>query len=240
MSVRRKLAFAQRILLALSAHRGMTDRPAKTAQRVPNAPDMNVLDLIVLDLIEQSARRDLADQPVMTVPSVPSADPAMIVLLVPSAANVTSVAHLPVGTAHALITLTKRLVTATTARAGENVLALTGMIVRRVATTGMSAPHAGATEMTDRFVRPDPSALSVLVLTAQTARRDATTVTRDPHEAQIDSTARHAGMIVPTAPSVETPRSTLTSRTNPRSLRTTTSCSNASRRRPRWPSTSRA
>jgi hypothetical protein len=204
MSVRRKLEFAQRILLALSAHRVMTDRHAKTVQ------------------------------------CVPSADPAMIVLLVPSAANVTSVAHLPVGTAHALITLTKRLVTATTARAGENVLALTGMIVRRVATTGMSAPHAGATEMTDRFVRPDPSALSVLVLTALTARLDAMTVTRDPHEAQIDSTAPLAGMIVPTVPSAATPRSTLTSQTSPRSLLRTTSCSNASRRRPRWPSTSRA
>jgi hypothetical protein len=207
MSVRRKLEFAQRILLALSAHRVMTDRHAKTVQ------------------------------------CVPSADPAMIVLLVPSAANVTSVAHLPVGTAHALITLTKRLVTATTARAGENVLALTGMIVRHVATTAMIVPHAGAIAMTDRFVRPDPSALSVLVLTALTARLDAMTVTRDPHEAQIESTALHAGMIVPTVPSVPgaaTPRSTLTSQTSPRSLLRTTSCSNASRRRPRWPSTSRA
>ena len=218
----------------------MTDPYAKTAQRVPNAPDMNVLDLIVLDLIEQSARRDLVDQLEMTVPSVPSVDPAMIVLLVPSAANVTSVAHLPVGTAHALITLTKRLVTATTARAGENVLALTAMIVRPVVTTAMIVPHAGAIAMTDRFVRPDPSALSVLVLTALTARLDAMTVTRDPHEAQIDSTAPLAGMIVPTVPSAATPRSTLTSRTSPRFLQRTTSCSNASRRRPRLPSTSKA
>jgi hypothetical protein len=65
---------------------------------------MNVLDLIVLDRIAPNARRDLADQPVMTVQCAPSADPATIVLLVPSAANVTSVAHLPAGSAHALIT----------------------------------------------------------------------------------------------------------------------------------------
>jgi hypothetical protein len=70
----------------------MTDPCAKTAQRVPNAPDMNVLDRIVLDRIAPNARRDLADQIGMTVPSVPSADP------------VTSVAHLPAGSAHALIT----------------------------------------------------------------------------------------------------------------------------------------
>jgi hypothetical protein len=201
---------------------------------------MNVLDLIVLDRIAPNARRDLADQPVMTVQCAPSADPAMIVLLVPSAANATSAAHLPAGSAHASITWTKLLVTVTTARAGENALVLTGMIVPHAVTTAMIVPHAGAIAMTDRFVRPDLSALSVLVLTALTARLDATTVTRDPHEAQIDSTARHAGMIVPTVPSVETPRSTLTSRPNPRSLRTTTSCLNASRRRPRWPSTSRA
>jgi hypothetical protein len=131
-------------------------------------------------------------------------------------------------------------VTATTARAEENVLVLTALTVRHVATTAMSAPHAGAIAMTDRFARPDPSALSVLVLTALTARLDAMTVTRDPHEAQIDSTAPLAGMIVPTVPSAATPRSTLTSQTSPRSLLRTTSCSNASRRRPRWPSTSRA
>jgi hypothetical protein len=185
----------------------------------------------------------MTDRHVKTVQCAPSADPAMIVLLVPSAANATSAAHLPAGSAHASITWTKLLVTVTTARAGENALVLTGMIVPHAVTTAMIVPHAGAIAMTDRFARPDPSALSVLVLTALTARLDAMTVTRDPHEAQIESTALHAGMIVPTVPSVPgaaTPRSTLTSQTSPRSLLRTTSCSNASRRRPRWPSTSRA
>jgi hypothetical protein len=223
----------------------MTDRHAKTAQRVPSAPDMsapdtNVLDRIVPDLIVLSARRDLADQLAMTVPCVLSADPATIVLLVPSAANEKSAAHLPAGSAHASITWTKHLVTVTTARAGESVLVLTGMTVRHVVTTAMTVPHAATTGMTDRFVRPDPSALSVLVLTAQTARLDAMTVMRAPHGAQIDSTAPHAGMIVPTVLSAATPRSTLTSRTSPRSLLRTMWCSNASRRRQRLPSTSKA
>jgi hypothetical protein len=117
------------------------------------------------------------------------------------------------------------------------------MTVRHVVTTAMIVPHAGAIAMTDRFVRHDPSALSVLVLTAQTARLDAMTVMRAPHGAQIDSTAPHAGMIVPTVPTVPsaaTPRSTLTSRTSPRSLLRTMSCSNASRLRPHWLSTSKA
>jgi hypothetical protein len=77
----------------------MTDRHVKTVQFAPSALDTNVPELIV-----PSAHRVMTDRHAKTAQRVPSADPATIVLLVPSAVNVTSVAHLPAGSAHALIT----------------------------------------------------------------------------------------------------------------------------------------